>query len=71
MMAVVPVGAGRTFDFKGPTPLFTSIYLHPQGSPLSYDVAADGRFLMLKRVDTAPGPAPINVVLNWAAGLGS
>ena len=36
MMAVVPVGAGRTFDFKGPTPLFTSIYLHPEASPLSY-----------------------------------
>jgi serine/threonine protein kinase len=71
MMAVVPVGAGPTFDFKGPTPLFTSMYLHPQGSPLSYDVAADGRFLMLKRVDTATGPAPINVVLNWATGLGS
>ena len=70
MMAVVPVGAGPSFDFKGPTPLFMSTYLHPQGSPLTYDVAADGRFLMLKRVDTATGPAPINVVLNWAVGLG-
>lgn len=71
MMAVVPVDAGPTFDFKGPTPLFTSIYEHPPGSPLSYDVATDGRFLMLKRVDTATGPAPINVVLNWTSGLGS
>ena len=67
MMAVSVVGP--PFDFTRPVVLFTSVYLHPAGSPLSYDVAADGRFIMLKRVDTRTGPTPIHVVLNWAPGL--
>ena len=50
MMAVSVVGP--PFDFAKPVVLSTSVYLHPAGSPLSYDVAADGRFIMLKRVDT-------------------
>jgi dipeptidyl aminopeptidase/acylaminoacyl peptidase len=68
-MMTVSVDTGPTFDFTGPVVLFESVYLHPAGSPLSYDVAADGRFIMLKRVDTPTGPTPINVVLNWAPGL--
>lgn len=69
-MMAVSVRAGQTFDFEPPVVLFTSAYLHPTGAPLSYDVAADGRFLMLKRIDTETRPTPINVVLNWTAGRG-
>jgi eukaryotic-like serine/threonine-protein kinase len=69
-MMAVSVGAGPTFDFKRPVVLFNSVYLHPPGSPLSYDVGADGRFIMLKRVDTQTAPTPIQVVLNWTAALG-
>jgi len=68
-MMAVSFRAGSTFEFTRPVMLFTRQYLHPTGSPLTYDVAADGRFLMLKRVDTNTGPTPINVVLNWVAGL--
>ena len=67
MMAVSVVGP--PFDFTRRVVLFTSVYLHPAGSPLSYDVAADGRFIMLKRVDTRTGPTPIHVVLNWQEEL--
>ena len=65
-MMAAAVNTGRAFDFKAPLPLFTSTYDHPPGSPLSYDVAADGRFLMIKR-DTETKPSPITVVLNWTA----
>ena len=31
-----------------------------------YDVSADGqRFLMVKELEQATSPTPINVVLNW------
>jgi hypothetical protein len=56
-----------TFDFGKPTLLFESNYAHLFGGPNSYDVAADGRFLMIK-----PAPAPssaINVIFNWTAAL--
>jgi hypothetical protein len=36
----------------------------PPGLP-SYDVAADGRFLMLKGATANSAPTELNVVLNW------
>ena len=66
-LMAVPVLKTATFDFGTPTLLFESSYAHLFGGPNSYDVAADGRFLMIK-----PAPAPswsINVILNWMAAL--
>ena len=34
------------------------------GQPPSFDVAADGRLLMLGRVPAGPS-APIEVIVNW------
>ena len=68
MMAVAVSTAG-TFEYSPAIVLFTSKYLHPANSPLTYDVAADGRFVMLKSVEEKPAVQPINVVLNWTANL--
>ena len=38
-----------------------------QWESLSYGLASDGRFLMIRPVD--PAPAPITVVLNWNSKL--
>jgi serine/threonine-protein kinase len=67
-MMAVAVAAGPTFNHNQPVKLFTSTYVHAPTSPVSYDVAPDGRFLMIKDAQTQPGPSPITVVLNWTAG---
>jgi eukaryotic-like serine/threonine-protein kinase len=60
------VNAGPEFNFKPATPLFETRYVHA-GQPPTYDVGADGRFVMIK-AESSVGP-PFNIVLNWAAGL--
>ena len=52
-------------SFSAPKPLFQSEYATGVTQPPSYDVAADGRFLMLKRVDGQALAPPIVVTLNW------
>lgn len=65
MSVVVDTKSG--FNFKPATALFESRYLRTNQPP-SYDVAADGRFLMIKSAEAQVNP-PITVVLNWEAGL--
>jgi Tol biopolymer transport system component len=59
----VAVNAGSTFDFKPATTLFEAVYML-NGQPPSYDVAADGRFLMIKQNGEPAAPTMV-VVLNW------
>jgi hypothetical protein len=68
-MMAVPVSPGSTFTFKTPTFLFESRYLiSPQ--PPSYDVAEDGRFLMIKAAASQQRTSPqVVVVLNWSEEL--
>jgi serine/threonine-protein kinase len=66
LMSVV-VDAKSSFDFRPAAPLFDSPYLR-SAQPPSYDVASDGRFLMLKPSEAQTSP-PVSVVLNWDAGL--
>jgi Tol biopolymer transport system component len=68
-VVAVPVAtAGDHFSFKSPIELFNvpSVTV-PGQSPPSYDVMADGRFVMI----AAQGEqdVPISVVLNWQASL--
>jgi serine/threonine-protein kinase len=67
----VAVGTGETFTFKPPVRLFEHHYRTAgQGQPPTYDVAADGRFLMIKPDDSRSRvPSQIVVVLNWAEEL--
>ena len=66
-MMSVAVETRETFSFKPPTALFESSYIRA-GQPPSYDVAADGRFIMIK-ASAQRGGAPVTVVVNWAEKL--
>jgi serine/threonine-protein kinase len=63
-LMAVAVSTGLTFGFKPPTWLFDSRY-RIFGQPWSYDVAADGRFLMIKQTAGARTSPQVAVVLNW------
>jgi hypothetical protein len=46
--------------------LFETGYVRAGVQPPTYDVASDGRFVMLKSAaGQEPGTRPLNVVLNW------
>ena len=66
-MMAVPVKAGPPFEPGVAVPLFgTNVTGY-----FSYDVSADGRFLLNTVGDVAaPTSSPVTVVLNWQAGLG-
>jgi dipeptidyl aminopeptidase/acylaminoacyl peptidase len=64
----VAVSSGPAFAFKPPAFLFESRYLASEQPP-SYDVAPDGRFLMIKPATESRTSAQIVVVLNWAEEL--
>jgi Tol biopolymer transport system component len=54
---------GSALRFSSPRQMFETSYALG-GQPPSYDVAADGRFLMLRRDRSRPAE-PTHVVLNW------
>ena len=63
-MMAVPVQPGAAFSFSPAQFLFeTSHALSPQ--PPSYDVAADGRFLMVKGAGAQVSAPPIVLTLDW------
>jgi hypothetical protein len=58
----VPPGKPRVvFEHSGYVP-------GPQAMP-QYDVARDGRFVMVQEGSPPPPPAQLNVVLNWQEEL--
>jgi serine/threonine-protein kinase len=62
-LVAVAVQPGTTFSFSPAESLFEHAYV-ATGQPPSYDVAADGRFLMVKSGATATVP-PIVITLGW------
>ena len=69
-MLAVSVGAGPQFSFDPPTELFRlNTATVPGEATPSYDVGADGRFVMIASGDSAE--VPISVVLNWSALSGT
>jgi Tol biopolymer transport system component len=62
-MMAVAVTAKQEFDFTAPVPLFDFRYRMPTQPP-AYDVAPDGRFLVIK---PSPGAQTgIGVITNWS-----
>ena len=64
MMAVAVDGTGAAFGAGSPVRLFEGRYLDDLAR--NYDVAPDGRFLMIKQADTL---RQIHVVVNWMEDL--
>ena len=66
----VPVQTTPAFSHGTPSVLFEGNY-HISELARSYDVAADGRFVMIKPVPLRSGVSSrgIQVVLNWAEEL--
>jgi len=65
----VAVETSAELRFEPPALLFETSYVRA-GQPPTYDVAPDGRFLMLAHpAGSEPGAQPHVVVLNWAAEL--
>jgi len=68
MLMAVEVKAGAKLDAGVPHPLFkTNVAETPVGA--IYDVSKNGRFLMPVPVEQGGASVPINVVINWTAGL--
>ena len=60
----VPFTTTAGFSAGKPVPLFPDKYDREHRDDRNYDIARDGRFLMLK-VQAPPGPPQLHVVLNW------
>jgi serine/threonine protein kinase len=70
-LMAVPIKTDRTFAAGTPEPLFETELALNRNQPSRdrrYDVAADGRFLIVTTVGTT-GPAPVTAVVNWTSGL--
>jgi serine/threonine protein kinase len=69
-LMAVPVQAGPDFRFSAPVALYSTSEFLFSPQPPSYDVASDGRLLMLMpKGRPKPGTRPLTVVLNWAEEL--
>src|SRR5262249_46348728 len=64
-MMAVAVSSGSPAPFSKPAMLFERQYLRSRTTPV-YDVAADGRFLMIRN---EPGTGRLNLVVNWSEEL--
>ncbi|MGQ0732344.1 MAG: protein kinase domain-containing protein [Acidobacteriota bacterium] len=66
-LMVAPVDTKMSFSFKTPRALFQGAYFYGTGwGGRAWDIAPDGRFLMLKQgASTTSESARIIVVLNW------
>jgi eukaryotic-like serine/threonine-protein kinase len=69
-MMAVPFDPSTGTPMAPPARLFDAPISHTFGShaPLRYDVAPDGRFLIVVRASNEP-PPPLVLVLNWQSGL--
>jgi Tol biopolymer transport system component len=70
-MMAVAVDAGAAFNFKPPVLLFTTNGYIQLRQPPSYDVAPDGRFLMIKPGVSSAAAAQLTVIVNWPQALAS
>ena len=61
----VDITGGQTFSAGTPKLLFEGPYHWSVTISVDYDVAPDGRFLMIKPTEQALALTQINVVLNW------
>ena len=68
-MMAVAVEAGSAFKAGTPRALFDGRFTVSPNGVAGYDVAADGRFLMVQPLHADPPTNQIQVVLNWSEAL--
>jgi serine/threonine-protein kinase len=68
-MMAVPVTTTPKFVAGKPLLLFGGLYFYNTLPNRSYDVAPDGRFVMVKEPAGEGAPRNINVILNWGGEL--
>jgi hypothetical protein len=71
-MFAVPVQSGTTLVAERPQELFETAMLGPGGGNRPYDIAPDGRFLIVRsdQADADIGPASnLIIVQNWTEEL--
>jgi hypothetical protein len=69
-MMSVAIHAGAEFRFSPPVALFSTAAMLLGPQPPSYDVGADGRFLMIEGGGRQPaGSHPLTVIVNWAEAI--
>jgi Tol biopolymer transport system component/tRNA A-37 threonylcarbamoyl transferase component Bud32 len=64
-MMAVEIDTRSSFSAGKPKSLFQGRYLPAPAQTANYDVAPDGRFLMIKPGGEEQAPTQVNVVLNW------
>jgi len=70
LLMAVSVQAGPDFRFSAPVALYSTAEFLFSPQPPSYDVASDGRLLMIMlKGRPKPGTRPLTVILNWAEEL--
>ena len=70
VMWAVPVQTEPSFSAGVAVPLFEDVYDVSTGTGRNYDVALDGRFLMVKPdASSGVGGRQINIVRNWSEEL--
>jgi eukaryotic-like serine/threonine-protein kinase len=67
-MMAVRIAPGPALDFATAVATFESPITHRVFLASVYDVAADGRFLMMKPVKTTTAPPGFQVFVNWKPG---
>jgi hypothetical protein len=70
IMAVAVTNTGGAFEFGTPVELFEARLQTFSFVRFSYDVSHDGKTFLLVTETETPNTNRINVVVNWAAGLG-
>ena len=65
----VSVDAGASFSAGDPTPLFEGRYAFSTGGERPFDILPDGRFVLVKSVESATDNADVVVVKNWLEEL--
>ena len=67
-MMAVRIAPGPVLDFSTAVAAFESPITHRPFLASVYDVAADGRFLMMKPAKTTTAPPGFHVLVNWRPG---
>lgn len=69
LLLAVPIEPGPGFEYGAPATVLTNLYNPRLETAVSYDVHADGRFLMIRLPDAGGVATTIRLIVGWADGL--